>query len=191
MEGITMQEQLDEVTSLSRKVVIETKDPDVRPRISIKPGARRRRAHGRRSQLHDILRVISAGGRPAIGEPLLLGITKASLSTESFVSASGPAGTGIPGYQYLDIEVELPDGPAAKEAAPDPAAGAAGSAAAPASPRAFGAPRMVAHHRRPKRTRVACLPAEHLRQPAVRLAGDDGPRASPWDSMGGGGRRRS
>ena len=33
-------------------------------------------------------RVISAGGRPAIGEPLLLGITKASLSTESFISAS-------------------------------------------------------------------------------------------------------
>src|SRR5262249_48526841 len=28
------------------------------------------------------------GGRPANGEPLLLGITKASLSTESFISAS-------------------------------------------------------------------------------------------------------
>ena len=28
------------------------------------------------------------GGRPAQGEPLLLGITKASLSTESFISAS-------------------------------------------------------------------------------------------------------
>jgi len=28
------------------------------------------------------------GGRPAVGEPLLLGITKASLSTESFISAS-------------------------------------------------------------------------------------------------------
>jgi DNA-directed RNA polymerase subunit beta' len=28
------------------------------------------------------------GGRPAAGEPLLLGITKASLSTESFISAS-------------------------------------------------------------------------------------------------------
>jgi len=33
-------------------------------------------------------RVISAGGQPAKGEPLLLGITKASLSTESFISAS-------------------------------------------------------------------------------------------------------
>ncbi|MCP3962562.1 MAG: DNA-directed RNA polymerase subunit beta', partial [bacterium] len=33
-------------------------------------------------------RVITAGGRPAIGRPLLLGITKASLSTESFISAA-------------------------------------------------------------------------------------------------------
>jgi len=33
-------------------------------------------------------RVLNAGGRPAVGEPLLLGITKASLSTESFISAS-------------------------------------------------------------------------------------------------------
>jgi DNA-directed RNA polymerase subunit beta' len=33
-------------------------------------------------------RVIERGGKPAIAEPLLLGITKASLSTESFISAS-------------------------------------------------------------------------------------------------------
>src|SRR5438477_558210 len=33
-------------------------------------------------------RVTEAGGKPATGEPLLLGITKASLSTESFISAS-------------------------------------------------------------------------------------------------------
>ncbi|MEM6455408.1 MAG: DNA-directed RNA polymerase subunit beta', partial [Acidobacteriota bacterium] len=33
-------------------------------------------------------RVIQAGGRPAIGRPLLLGITKASLSTNSFISAA-------------------------------------------------------------------------------------------------------
>jgi DNA-directed RNA polymerase subunit beta' len=33
-------------------------------------------------------RVIEKGGKPAIAEPLLLGITKASLSTESFISAS-------------------------------------------------------------------------------------------------------
>jgi DNA-directed RNA polymerase subunit beta' len=33
-------------------------------------------------------RVIARGGRPGQGEPLLLGITKASLSTESFISAS-------------------------------------------------------------------------------------------------------
>jgi DNA-directed RNA polymerase subunit beta' len=33
-------------------------------------------------------RVIAAGGTPAIGRPLLLGITKASLSTDSFISAA-------------------------------------------------------------------------------------------------------
>jgi DNA-directed RNA polymerase subunit beta' len=33
-------------------------------------------------------RVTAIGGKPATGEPLLLGITKASLSTESFISAS-------------------------------------------------------------------------------------------------------
>jgi DNA-directed RNA polymerase subunit beta' len=33
-------------------------------------------------------RVIKAGGTPAVGEPLLLGITKASLSTDSFISAA-------------------------------------------------------------------------------------------------------
>jgi DNA-directed RNA polymerase subunit beta' len=32
--------------------------------------------------------VVAAGGRPAIAEPLLLGITKASLSTDSFLSAA-------------------------------------------------------------------------------------------------------
>jgi DNA-directed RNA polymerase subunit beta' len=94
-------------------------------------------------------RVLQSGGKPAIGEPLLLGITKASLSTESFISASSfqettkvlteaaisgktdhlrglkenvimgrliPAGTGIAGYQYLDIEVELPEAAAGEEA---------------------------------------------------------------------------
>ncbi|RMH42100.1 MAG: DNA-directed RNA polymerase subunit beta' [Deltaproteobacteria bacterium] len=35
IEGVTMTEQLDEVTGLSRKVIIESKDPDSRPRISI------------------------------------------------------------------------------------------------------------------------------------------------------------
>ncbi|MEJ2718942.1 MAG: DNA-directed RNA polymerase subunit beta', partial [Deltaproteobacteria bacterium] len=33
-------------------------------------------------------RITVAGGKPAVGEPLLLGITKASLSTDSFISAA-------------------------------------------------------------------------------------------------------
>ena len=36
VEGSTMREQVDEFTGLSSKVIIESKDPDLRPRISIK-----------------------------------------------------------------------------------------------------------------------------------------------------------
>ena len=41
IEGVTMNEQLDEVTGLSRKTIIESKDADLRPRISLKDDARR------------------------------------------------------------------------------------------------------------------------------------------------------
>jgi len=83
----------------------------------------------------------SSTALPCAGRPLLLGITKASLSTESFISASSfqettkvlteaaingkvdylrglkenvimgrliPAGTGLPQYKHLDLEVESP-----------------------------------------------------------------------------------
>jgi DNA-directed RNA polymerase subunit beta' len=33
-------------------------------------------------------RVVEKGGRPAVSKPILLGITKASLSTQSFISAA-------------------------------------------------------------------------------------------------------
>jgi DNA-directed RNA polymerase subunit beta' len=36
LEGVTMQEQVDEFTGMSSKVICESKDPDLRPRISIK-----------------------------------------------------------------------------------------------------------------------------------------------------------
>jgi DNA-directed RNA polymerase subunit beta' len=36
IEGMTMQEQVDEFTGLSRKVIIESKDAELRPRISLK-----------------------------------------------------------------------------------------------------------------------------------------------------------
>jgi DNA-directed RNA polymerase subunit beta' len=36
IEGATMQEQVDEFTGLSRKVITDSKDPELRPRISIK-----------------------------------------------------------------------------------------------------------------------------------------------------------
>ncbi len=36
IDGVTMSEQTDEVTGLSRRIIMEPKDPDARPRISIK-----------------------------------------------------------------------------------------------------------------------------------------------------------
>jgi DNA-directed RNA polymerase subunit beta' len=36
VEGVTMREEVDEVTGLSRKVIIDSPDPNLRPRISIK-----------------------------------------------------------------------------------------------------------------------------------------------------------
>ncbi len=39
IEGMTVREQVDEVTGLATRVVVETKDPDSRPRISIKDDA--------------------------------------------------------------------------------------------------------------------------------------------------------
>jgi DNA-directed RNA polymerase subunit beta' len=86
-------------------------------------------------------KALNGGKEPAQGQPLLLGITKASLSTESFISASSfqettkvlteaaisgkvdylrglkenvimgrliPAGTGLPNYKHLDIQVDSP-----------------------------------------------------------------------------------
>jgi DNA-directed RNA polymerase subunit beta' len=84
-------------------------------------------------------RVLEQGGELAVAEPLLLGITKASLSTESWISGASfqettkvlteaavgsktdylrglkenvtmgrlvPAGTGLPNYTYLNVQVE-------------------------------------------------------------------------------------
>ena len=39
IEGVTMQEQVDEFTGMSSKVIVESKDPDLRPRISVKDEA--------------------------------------------------------------------------------------------------------------------------------------------------------
>jgi DNA-directed RNA polymerase subunit beta' len=86
-------------------------------------------------------RLVTQGKKPAVAEPLLLGITKASLSTESFISAASfqettkvlteaaiqgkvdllcglkenvimgrliPAGTGLPKYSKLELEMDEP-----------------------------------------------------------------------------------
>jgi DNA-directed RNA polymerase subunit beta' len=87
-------------------------------------------------------RMMGQKGKPAVAEPLLLGITKASLSTQSFISAASfqettkvlteaaiqgkvdpliglkenvimgkliPAGTGLPQYSEVELEVEEPE----------------------------------------------------------------------------------
>ena len=43
---------------------------------------------GKSTLVRSILRVLPEGADPATNQPLLLGITKAALSTESFVSAA-------------------------------------------------------------------------------------------------------
>ena len=44
--------------------------------------------HNYRFMRYVLSGTVFKGGRPAIGRPLLLGITKASLSTDSFISAA-------------------------------------------------------------------------------------------------------
>jgi len=39
VEGTTMREQVDEFTGLSSKVIVESRDPDLRPRVSVKDGS--------------------------------------------------------------------------------------------------------------------------------------------------------
>ena len=60
IEGVTMSETLDEVTGLSRKTIIESKDPDARPRITL-------RGRGRRgadpAQLRAAGQLLPAAGR--------------------------------------------------------------------------------------------------------------------------------
>jgi DNA-directed RNA polymerase subunit beta' len=41
LEGVTVKEEVDSATGLARKVILETQDPDVRPRVSIKDDAGR------------------------------------------------------------------------------------------------------------------------------------------------------
>ena len=87
-------------------------------------------------------KIIAENGNPAQAEPLLLGITRASLSTKSWLSAASfqettkvltdascegrvdnlnglkenvimgrliPAGTGLPIYSNVDVEVNAPE----------------------------------------------------------------------------------
>ena len=101
---LTYHEELDEVTGLSRKVVVDSPDEKKQPQIEIrdKAGKVTRKYHmpshahlmvedGEAVYAGQVLaneRVLANGGRPATGRPLLLGITKASLSTDSFISAA-------------------------------------------------------------------------------------------------------
>ena len=91
--------------------------------------------------MHENERVVSKGGKPAQGRPILLGITKAALNSDSFIAAASfqetthilteaaingrydellglkenviigrliPAGTGLPIYRNVQMEVSQP-----------------------------------------------------------------------------------
>ena len=74
IEGKTMQEQVDEVTGLSRKVVVETMDTDFRPRVSIKDKeGRTSRVSGTNAMARYLLSVgtnivVSEGDRVSAGD---------------------------------------------------------------------------------------------------------------------------
>jgi DNA-directed RNA polymerase subunit beta' len=74
IEGRTMQEQVDEVTGLSRKVVVESTDTDLRPRVSIKDKeGRTSRVSGTNAMARYLLSVgtnivVSEGDRVSAGD---------------------------------------------------------------------------------------------------------------------------
>src|SRR5439155_410400 len=72
-------------TKGKRKVVVT---PEIEGKLRTDLAKEYLIAKGKHINVHAGDRVQAAGGKPAVGEPLLLGITKASLSTESFISAS-------------------------------------------------------------------------------------------------------
>jgi len=58
IEGVTMREQVDEVTGRSTRVIVESKDPDARPRISLKEeGGKTRKLPGSTSDARYLLPV--------------------------------------------------------------------------------------------------------------------------------------
>jgi DNA-directed RNA polymerase subunit beta' len=60
IEGVTMREQVDEITGRSTRVIVESKDADVRPRISIKEeGGKTRKLPGSSSDARYLLPVDS------------------------------------------------------------------------------------------------------------------------------------
>ena len=72
-EGITMQEQVDEVTGHAHKVIIESKEPDLRPRISIKQ--ERTGAGGKKTMETEARYILPVGSNIYVkeGEPVEAG----------------------------------------------------------------------------------------------------------------------
>ena len=83
LEGVTMQEQLDPVTSLSRKVIVESKDPDARPRISIKDEQGKTRTLPDSSAMARYFMPVSANIIVSEGEKLEAGDILAKIPRET------------------------------------------------------------------------------------------------------------
>ena len=81
LQGVSINDKHIEIIARQMLKKIRIEDPGD---TSFLPGAQL----GRFSFTDENQRVLSEGGQPAIGKPVLLGITKASLSTDSFISGA-------------------------------------------------------------------------------------------------------
>jgi DNA-directed RNA polymerase subunit beta' len=83
IEGITMQEQVDEVTGHAHKVIIESKEPDLRPRISIKQ--ERTDADGKKTMETEARYILPVGSNIYVkeGEPVEAGDTLVKIPRET------------------------------------------------------------------------------------------------------------
>jgi DNA-directed RNA polymerase subunit beta' len=83
IEGMTMQEQVDEVTGHAHKVIIESKEPDLRPRISIKQ--ERTDADGKKTMETEARYILPVGSNIYVkeGEPVEAGDTLVKIPRET------------------------------------------------------------------------------------------------------------
>ncbi|MFM2419937.1 MAG: DNA-directed polymerase, beta subunit, partial [Pseudomonadota bacterium] len=83
VDGVTMEEKLDEVTGLSRRVVIESRDASARPRISIKDDAGATRRTGIADHMARYFLPVGANIIPSEGQSVEAGEVIAKIPRET------------------------------------------------------------------------------------------------------------